>query len=368
MLKVKYPANLSSIQKEYIDIFGDKFKQKTFIRFSSTRKFLSAGLSIKAILTSDFDKLVSKLPALQHLSKDASFCAKAGSFFNYDDLQPVISRFFMRHAASLKLSTCFYCNIDYINMFTELGDYYDEIDLVNRAGKEDLKRIKNMTEKATNTIIAARKISPITSIKSLVIPQTIKNSLSKMQAREMRNHFTLDHLMGKAEFPLFALSLHNLVPCCYSCNSKFKGKVNLFDKAGINFLSPNSKNHSFGDDVKFKVHYKLGGYSHTNSQRDFAVYFDIAKNKDEYSRYIDLLKLRFRYIFHKDEVMKLIDKAKKYTDSQIKEISRITCIPESKVREDLFGQELFRGDAHAKPLTKMRRDIARGIGISGVIA
>lgn len=35
---------------------------------------------------------------------------------------------------------------------------------------------------------------------------------------------TLDHFLDKGKFPLFALSLNNLVPSCYYCNSSIKGK------------------------------------------------------------------------------------------------------------------------------------------------
>lgn len=39
---------------------------------------------------------------------------------------------------------------------------------------------------------------------------------------------TLDHFFPKAEYPYLALSLYNLVPSCYTCNSNLKGAKDFF--------------------------------------------------------------------------------------------------------------------------------------------
>lgn len=55
---------------------------------------------------------------------------------------------------------------------------------------------------------------------------------------------TLDHFYPKANYPHLALSLANLIPSCYSCNSSLKGDIDfflhkhlhpLFDKENIKF-------------------------------------------------------------------------------------------------------------------------------------
>jgi hypothetical protein len=42
---------------------------------------------------------------------------------------------------------------------------------------------------------------------------------------EKKNKFTLDHYFDKATYPYLALSLYNFVPSCYTCNSKLKGTI-----------------------------------------------------------------------------------------------------------------------------------------------
>ncbi|MBH1788932.1 hypothetical protein [Stenotrophomonas sp. GD04032] len=39
---------------------------------------------------------------------------------------------------------------------------------------------------------------------------------------------TLDHYFSKSDYPFLALSLNNLVPSCYACNSSLKGSANFY--------------------------------------------------------------------------------------------------------------------------------------------
>ncbi|MGE6490771.1 hypothetical protein ACQKD4_03610 [Exiguobacterium sp. NPDC077395] len=49
---------------------------------------------------------------------------------------------------------------------------------------------------------------------------------------------TLDHFIDKARYPIFSVSIYNLVPCCKVCNSDFKGRKEM---DVINFYSPYEK-------------------------------------------------------------------------------------------------------------------------------
>ena len=65
------------------------------------------------------------------------------TIFNYDKAsgkkrQPAaIARFFMDQT-ELNISTCFFCNVDYINSFNDVYDYPSVLDLVKRGSKADL--------------------------------------------------------------------------------------------------------------------------------------------------------------------------------------------------------------------------------------
>ncbi len=81
--------------------------------------------------------------------------------FNYNKLQTEKIKPFFEN--NLLISTCYYCNIDFINTYN------------TRSSK--------------------------------------------------KNKFTLDHYFDKSTYPYLALSLYNFIPSCYTCNSKLKKTI-----------------------------------------------------------------------------------------------------------------------------------------------
>lgn len=73
------------------------------------------------------------------------------------------------------------------------------------------------------------------------------NHLSKASSRGMAD---LDHFLPKTVFPIFAISLSNLVPSCIYCNQRFKGSY--YTSFNRNF-SP--YDFDIEDKVKFKISY-----------------------------------------------------------------------------------------------------------------
>ncbi len=138
-----------------VEIFN-KFKEIKKDNFDTIFK----DISFKCLLIGDF-KTIQKIK--QNIGTDNKIKEnKSINFlFNYTDLRKLyISPFFEKN---LNISTCYYCNIDYINSY-------------------------NVEKKK-------------------------------------KNKFTLDHYYDKATYPYLALSLYNFVPSCYACNSKLKGIV-----------------------------------------------------------------------------------------------------------------------------------------------
>ncbi len=81
--------------------------------------------------------------------------------FNYTSLQSKKIKPFFED--NLLISTCYYCNIDFINVYSK--------------------------------------------------------------KKRKKNKFTLDHYFDKFTYSYLALSLYNFVPSCYTCNSKLKGTI-----------------------------------------------------------------------------------------------------------------------------------------------
>jgi hypothetical protein len=183
MLKIKYSSNLEdNYYKEIAKSKADKFNGLTFEEYYNKhyKKFLT--YELKEILYGNFEKLIEIKNKIG--KKDDN---KIKSFFNYDkskinNSSPLISKLQPKISEffqkNIEVHICYYCNIDFINTFK-------------------------------------------------------KNN-------ETKNAFTLDHVLEKADYPFLALSLYNLVPSCYVCNSKVKDSKIPFDD-----FSPTNKNFEF---------------------------------------------------------------------------------------------------------------------------
>jgi len=214
------------------------------------------------------------------------------ALFNYElKFQKPISKFFEEQ---VEVHVCYFCNIEYINKFTT----HDE---------------------------------------------------------RVKNGFTLDHFMSKADYPYLALSLYNLVPSCYTCNSpKVKGKNE------VNTLSPTSSSFDFHEKVKFKT-FMQNEHLQIEKDKDFALLLK-EDFSDVYEQYIEVFELDGRYAYHKQKVIEMINKRKEYPNSRIKELANLTQKTEEEVKQDLFG-EYLNDELHKRPLSKLVCDISKELGL-----
>ncbi len=301
------------------------------------------------------------------------------ALFPYSSLQPMIAKLFRKYKNELKLSTCFYCNIDYINSFNSYSEYKDIVDFFNNASRDELI-----------TMFGDKKIN-IDNIKNSFFSSEsdiVKNTynLGKEGLKKLKNdlylhthdHFTLDHFIDKGTFPILALSLYNLVPSCYTCNSKLKKEKNLI-KNNSSLLSPTDDNFDFDSHVKFKMFMEHDRkyinteqkISQINSEKDFIIKLT-EKSYSAYGEFIRCFKLEGRYQFHKKTALDLIDKRKSYPDKHIYDMVKVLSTSNDPIEEkklfdmlkrDIYGKEVFDGEIKDVPLTKLKRDIAENIGI-----
>ena len=156
--------------------------------------------SVADLLTMDFEDLALFYEAFLRVCSKKRFTSKSlhdlQDIFKYTNkYDSKISAFFKRHADELKIYTCHYCDMAYINVYTE-----------NSKG------------------------------------------VAKSQ-------FDIDHFLPKGKCPPVALSLFNFVPSCPVCNERIKREglpnVKLND---LKFLSPSS----FAFDLHKRIKVKLG--------------------------------------------------------------------------------------------------------------
>jgi len=215
------------------------------------------------------------------------------ALFNYETkFQKHISKFFEQY---VEVHTCYFCNIEFINTFMTKDE-------------------------------------------------------------KIKNGFTLDHYIDKGKYPYLALSLYNLIPSCYTCNSKVK-RVH-----SVETLSPASTHFDFDNKVKFKTFMQNRNLL-IDSEEDFALLLK-EDFSDIYKQYIDVFELDGRYKYHKYKVIEMINRRKEYPDSRIKELALLTQKTEEEVKQDLFGEYLFEDDnLHKRPLSKLIHDISEELGL-----
>ncbi|MCX6188667.1 MAG: hypothetical protein NTW54_03525 [Bacteroidetes bacterium] len=288
------PLDLSKGKKERI-----KFNKEILKHWSSKRisleelfvlckskkifdfdKIFDRSLTFKRLIIDDFEGLLNIKENIFYNRIKQNLGLKF--LFNYSAHQGEISLFLTKN---VELQTCYYCNIDFINLIK----FYDVDDFLNNAPEGIVKHL-NIPEKITNIILKKRKNEFISS--SLVRGQ-LSYIESEMQKINSSNFFTIDHVIDKVRNPWFSLSLKNLVPCCYACNSKLKRS----DSFGN--VSPTSNSFDFNNSVKFQL----------LQDSKLVKIEELIKDKNKiriklqkefvYAEYINILRLNPRYEFHK---------------------------------------------------------------------
>ena len=303
MIKVSY---IHDIEDKYYEKIAKtkmrKFKDKTFENYYNQYiKSKVAGYELKDLLCGSYEELliIKKKIGTKHNNI-------IKSFFNYDKgdkntklskLQPKISTFF---ETELKIYTCYFCNIEFINKF-------------------------------------------------------------KISDGKSKNGCTLDHYLKKSDYPYLALSLYNLIPSCYVCNSKVKGKINTKDTKKFYNFSPSSKNFDFHEKVKFKT-FMQNEHLQIEKKQDFKLLLK-EDFSDNYKQYIEVFQLNGRYEYHKYKVIEMIKKRKEYPDSRIAELAQLTKKTQEEIKQDLFGEYLFDDNLYKRPLSKLIKDISQELGL-----
>lgn len=246
-----------------------------------------------------FDEIMSDLEVntqndIKTYLRDEVFKYK-GSIHDKD-----IAPFFRKYASELKIHTCHYCDMAYINVYK----YEDDNEKVEKS------------------------------------------------------HFDLDHVIERSSCPLLSLSLFNLVPSCQVCNSRIKYQKGLSkDKYLLNKFSPTSSGFSFDESVVIELYPKEEKIKPYMSNRDaYQIHFNCQKDED-YKEYVKTLHLQERYEYHKVEALRLKDLQEKYPPANIEYISNLLGIPREEVKEDLFGEKF--ADKEHRCFKKLRRDILK---------
>ncbi len=156
----------------------------------------------------------------------------------------------------------------------------------------------------------------------------------------------IDHFISQAEYPIFALSFYNLVPCCPSCN-KFKSDEET------KIINPYDKRLNT-DTFKF--------YAMQKSVNHFDLVIN-SQNKPALKDMNDVLKLKDLYLHHSYLADELYQKhlvlSDDYIDSLRKEFFEKLCaVTSNDFMRFLLGNYGSDADFLKRSLSKATKDIA----------
>lgn len=152
-----------------------------------------------------------------------------------------------------------------------------------------------------------------------------------------------DHFFPKSKYPMMALSLYNLIPCCPQCNH-IKGEH------AIDY-SPYNKNFTTDQLLEFEAV--------PISVNDFSV--EINAKSSIIEKNISVLLLNNAYEIHNDLAKELYLKTKMYTDSykqSLDDIFQSSGLNIAMTLEEIYFGNFFTEEKYyLRPLSKFTRDI-----------
>lgn len=167
----------------------------------------------------------------------------------------------------------------------------------------------------------------------------------------------LDHWFSKQAYPLMSLSFYNLIPSCHICNSSAKGNT-LFDFD--NYIHPYLQ-QDYNPPIRFRK--KLCGYNQWSV--DIERNINSPEDKTVKAFYLDDI-----YSYHGPlEVKDLIDFNSSFSSEYLKILFEkiMGDAYEEKTQVEvyrmLFGTELCHKDFGKRPLSKLKYDILKDLGI-----
>lgn len=313
-------------------------------------------LTCKKLIVASFEELFALNDAINKLTPAEKIILEP--IRNYHGGRPVIAKFFMEQQ-ELMMSSCYYCNIDSIYAFSKMADYWGPLDFIQRADLEQLKLIENIGEKKAKKILSKRAEKQFEKLEDCPVTPAVLENIKLLNYNPTHNHFTLDHFYHQEDFEYLKLCLYNFIPCCYVCNSKFKNKFKLY-VTNPGSSSPSSASYSFHNDVQFKVYF-LDSSQVVSTFKDFSVDLEISANHDSHTQYLNVLRLRGRYVHHKRIALRLMQLKAQYPQERLEELSLSLNISVEEVKRLAFGPELFDKDYDNNTLIKYKRDVAKSI-------
>ena len=172
-----------------------------------------------------------------------------------------------------------------------------------------------------------------------------------------------DHWLSHERYPLLSLSFFNLIPCCTICNSGIKGTKEFSLDTHVHPYAISHKECDFN----FCIHNK--------KEDSWQIKIENKSKLDPKTRrMIKELKIEEIYSYHNDlEVKDIHDFQMSYTETYLESIfdGVLQTFPRktpAQVYKMLFGAELVREHFLDRPLSKLKYDLLKSVGLIEYIA
>jgi hypothetical protein len=133
---------------------------------------------------------------------------------------------------------------------------------------------------------------------------------------------TLDHFFPKANYPYLALSLYNLVPSCYVCNSSLKGTKNFFEKHHLHPLEDGDEDEVRFDLVSSNTAHTFADLLHDDNLLNGFGRLEPHPHSTKAAGSIETFLLKERFVPNLPAIKRFIRLRKKFRPSKIEQYRR----------------------------------------------
>lgn len=163
----------------------------------------------------------------------------------------------------------------------------------------------------------------------------------------------LDHFYPRSKYPIFALSLYNLIPSCSACNNiKRQNEIDV---------SPYDISFDFDSEIRFSYIPLSAEYLNDPTQLKVDIQYI-----NKFKKNIKNMQIDSAYEIHSDYVQELIKKAKIYTKifrEELLENYSGLISTEEELNRIVFGNYINKNDEEKRPLAKLTHDILEELGV-----
>lgn len=235
--------------------------------------------------------------------------------------------------------------------------------------KVDINNSKeNITKWSAYTLLEELKIT--------TCPYCNRQYINTFISESGKARADLDHFYPKSKYPFLAVSLYNFIPSCHMCNSSFKRSIDFYKNKALypyneefgedaKFETKFYTEENTEDSEKiYDIRYLFGNSD--NFKIDIKIKSPNSPIGEKIKTSIDTFHIQDLYTFHKDYIREIIKKSIIYNESRIEEL--VNQYPElfssrEEVLQMIVSNYICDQDLSKRPLSKLTKDICEELGL-----